>query len=253
MQQNLNFRKSDFGSSELSNVLEQAYMIQAKGDRFIQKQSFGPSFLSYNHTTCPKYWYHLFKGVDIEEDVDPLGIAVMASGTAAHDRIQQLFQNLDILVAKEIEITMKSPPIRGYLDMLVRWGDEIVVGEIKTTNQESFMYRQATMKPSVSHLIQLLIYMRATGKQKGFFYYENRNTLQFLIIPVIMNEKNEKILDDVLGWLKETYSAFENDTMPLRPFRKSSKMCKHCPIAAVCWLSENDGEIKINPQVLPEI
>ena len=148
---------------------------------------------------------------------------------------------------------MKNPPIRGYIDALVKIDGEILVGEIKTTRQESFIFRQNSMKPTIKHLYQVLIYLKATGKKNGFLLYENKNDNTFLIIPVSMTEENEKILDDMLNWLREVYSTWEDGKLPTRPFTKKSKQCKTCPLWNVCWNEQPDGDIDVDPMVVAKI
>lgn len=241
LQQNLNFRKDVFDVEGLSNALEKGYLDHNKDRDFVQKKSFSPSSLGYQHSTCARYWYQLFEGVAWDEKMDAISVPTMWNGTDAHTRIQTILEEMEILVSKEVEINFADPPIRGFIDVLVRWDSEVVVGEIKTTSQEAFLVKQNLMKAAPAHLLQLLIYMKATGKKKGFVIYENRNSLQYIIIPVEMDEKNDKIVNDVFKWLRLVWKSWEDKEIPQRPFRKSSKICKHCPIMAACWDREDEG------------
>lgn len=242
-------------AKKLEAVLEDAYLARKRPDGFTQKKTFAPSSIGYNHGTCPRYWFLAFNGAEfVENGTDALGVANMAYGVDAHTRIQSLFKEAGILVDEEVEVKLNDPPIRGFIDVLIRWEDEVVVGEIKTTRQESFIFRQTTMKPMATHLIQILIYMKATGKQNGFVLYENKNDQTFLVIPVEWNDKHEALLEEVFDWLRIVYSTYEDDVLPMRPFRKQEgKVCMACPLNKVCWEDNPEGTVKISRMEVPTV
>lgn len=253
--QGLYFRKQPdaFDVSELSKVLEEAYLAKRRPDGHTQKKSFAPSTVGYGHGTCARYWYLAFEGGNTVDLTDALGIANMSYGTQAHERIQGLMRDAGILIDDEVELLANDPPIRGFMDALVRWKGERVVGEIKTTRQEIFAHRQATMKPAGYHLLQVLIYMWITKCKHGFLLYENKNSQEFLIIPVEMNPENEKILNETLEWLRNTYKAWTDKTPPNRPFTKRSKNCKNCPFFDHCWSDDSpEPTVEIPAMVVPK-
>jgi CRISPR/Cas system-associated exonuclease Cas4 (RecB family) len=109
------------------------------------------------------------------------------------------------------------------------------------------------MKGAPYHLLQILIYMRITGCQYGFLLYENKNTQEFLIIPVEMSEENAAILDRSLDWLRTVRKAWEDQTLPTRPFTRRSIPCKGCPVAASCWAEDAPvGVVDIPAMGVPE-
>ena len=145
----------------IAEVLSAAYLKQRRPDGFTQKKTFAPSSIAYSKGKCPRYWSIAFSGEEFEENTDAMGIANMANGTQAHERIEQLFEDAGILIEKEVEILLSDPPIRGFADVMIQWNGKTVIGEIKTTRSDMFAHRKATMKPSVNHLLQILIYMHA--------------------------------------------------------------------------------------------
>lgn len=247
--QNLKFRKEaegQFSPAALSAFMEEQY-LKANRTKETQKYSFSPSSIGYGHGTCPRYWYLAFSGGTFVDKNDAQGIANMSNGTYAHERLQKLFRESGILVDEEIEVRLSDPPVRGFIDVMIRWEGEVLPGEIKTARSEVFTWRQTQMKPSGNHLLQLLIYLKATGKPRGFLYYENKNSQEFLILPIEMNEKNEKILEDALNWMREVYANWESDgdTLPKRPFQKRNKICQNCPLFDDCWNKNEDGTVLI--------
>lgn len=254
----IRFRKvaddSGFTPSKLVDALNAGYLTQRRPDKWTQKTTFSPSSIGYGHAVCPRYWYLAFDGGDFIENGDGMGVAIMASGTASHARIQGALKASGVLVAEEVEIRLSDPPIRGFMDVLIRVDDETVVGEIKTTSENIFNAKRTSMKPSPNHLFQILIYMKATGRQKGFLLYENRNTLEVLVIEVDFTEANEAILENALDWMRMVYKAWEDRELPTRPFRNQSvKVCQNCPLNKVCWEDTPEGDVKLPKMEVPAL
>lgn len=245
-----------FDVKGMGQVLEQAYLDSRREPSDRAKVSFAPSGVGYKAGTCPRQWFYAFTGgVVREDDTDAMGVANMAYGTEAHERIQGLFEKSGILVEKERELRLPAtdtqPPIGGYVDLIVDWQGEEVVGEIKTTMQESFVSKQAKGRGAGYHIIQLLIYMKALGKEKGFLLYENKNLQQMLIVPVTMNVENKKLADDTWDWMIKTYKNWQNGTLPKRPFRTNSVVCKACPFKKHCWEGE-EGVVSLPVLEVPK-
>lgn len=254
------FKKAGLDPAAIADIVEQGYLAKRRASGHIQKKTFSPSTIGYGHGTCPRYWYHAFSGAWFDESgTDAQGVANMETGTNEHANIQKIFEDAGLLEASEVEITIENPPIRGFLDAVINWEGESVVAEFKTTRQDIFAFREASGKPAPYHLIQLLIYLRATGRKRGFLLYLNKNDQTVLVIPVELDETNEKILDDVFEWLRAVRQAWESDTTPERPFRKAkdgtpaeNKICSACPVKRDCFAA-GDGMVKIARMELPKL
>jgi len=236
---NLKFKKHDgrFKPEEFARMLNDAYLATKREDQITTKKSFSPSTLGYGYGNCPRYWYMAFKGAMFVNDNDAVAIANMAQGTQAHARLQGLIKTFPNHVSEELEITNEYPPIRGFIDLIMDYSGN-VVGEIKTAKQEIWDVRKVTMASSPNHLLQLLTYMKLKDADEGFFLYENKNTLEALIIPVQMNARNKKIIDGMFLWMCEVWDNFKDGGLPMRPFTKSSSSCKYCPVKKECWAGE---------------
>lgn len=247
-----------FGLDKLSELLETAYQHDARPPSDRQKKSFAPSGIGYGSGTCPRQWYYAFTGGVIREDeTDSVGIANMAYGTDAHARLQKVFEKAGILVEAERKIdTIKSdefPPILGYIDLIINWQGEEAVGEIKTTSQESFVSKAAKNQPAGYHLLQVLIYMKVTGIDKGFLLYENKNTQGLLLLPVLWNEANKKLIDDTIEFMNKTYKSWQDGQKPVRPFRsEKSPACKSCPFTKHCWEDSEEGVVTLPVLEVPK-
>jgi CRISPR/Cas system-associated exonuclease Cas4 (RecB family) len=232
-------------------MMEEAYG-ESKGFVFTQKKTFSPSTVGYGHGNCPRYWFIAFNGAEFEEQFDAMARANMDNGTMAHDRIQKAMGKTGTLRATETEITHDDPPIRGFADAIIEWNGKEVVGEIKTAKQEVWDARKAEMKPSPNHLLQVLIYMKIRKAEQGFLFYENKNDQTFLVIPINISERNKQIANDLFDWMRTTYKAYKDNTLPERAFTKSQSACKYCPVKKVCWKEMDEGVINLPALVPPK-
>lgn len=240
-----------FDVEKMAKLLDEAYLATRREPSDRAKKSFAPSGIGYGSGKCARQWFYAFNGGIIrEEDNDSTGIANMAYGTEAHERIQKLFERAGILLKAEKEIISEDPPIFGYADLIIKWQGEEVVGEIKTTMQESFVSKKHKMKPAGYHLLQVLLYMWVLDLNKGFLLYENKNMQNMLVIPVTWNAENKKLVEDTIEWLRTVRSNWEAGTLPKRPFTQKSPACKSCPFKTHCWEDEV-GEVVIPPLEVP--
>ena len=216
-----------------------------RGPEFKTKKTFSPSALVYGNGACPRYWYLAFDGAEFVDDADAYAVANMSSGTMGHERIQKAIEDAGIMVEKEKRIVSQDPPIFGFADAVVQWEEEQPVVEIKTMKEESFMYRKHAKPPSY-HLMQLIIYMKILGKKLGILLYENKNSHELHAIPVEVNDEYKAWAEYAFDWMRKVRKAWEDRTLPQKPYRSNSKVCKGCPIAAACASAEK-GKIKIEP------
>jgi hypothetical protein len=157
-------------------------------------------------------------------------------------------------VAEEEEIINEYPPIRGFIDLIMEYDNETVIGEIKTAKQEVWDTRQAEMSPSPNHLLQLLTYMKLKDAKEGFFLYENKNTQEILIIPVSMNDRNKKIIEDTFLWMREVWDNFKEGDLPMKPegATKTKMPCTYCPIKKECYSKDTPvGTVQIERFKVP--
>jgi len=256
---NLKFKKHTgkfFDPEKFASMLDEAYLNTKRPDGQMTKKSFSPSSLGYGHGNCPRYWYMAFSGVVFVDDNDSVAVANMAQGTQAHERLQKLIKTMPEFVAEEEEIINEYPPIRGFIDLIMEYDGETVIGEIKTAKQEVWDTRQSEMKSSGNHMLQLLTYMKLKNAKEGFFLYENKNTQEILLIPVSMNEKNKKIIEDTFIWLQEVWDNFKDGDLPMRPQGaiKSRMPCTYCPIKKACWAKDAEmGTVQIELFEVPKI
>lgn len=247
------FADKSFKVEEMIELLNNAYLSGRREPYDRAKNSFAPSGVGYGSGTCARKWYYDFTGGNMrEEDNDATGVANMAYGSEAHKRIQGLFETAGILISAEQKLTFEDPPIYGFYDVLINWHDEQVVGEIKTTMQESFVSKKAKGKPAGYHLLQVLIYMKILELDKGFLLYENKNLQNMLIIPVTWTDANKVLIDETFDWMRTVYANWKEDKLPKRPFKSDkSPACKSCYFTEHCW-KDDDGVIDLPVLKVPK-
>jgi CRISPR/Cas system-associated exonuclease Cas4 (RecB family) len=239
--------KPAFDVDGMIQVIEKGYVVD-RVEKFQQKKSFAPSSITYNegNGVCARYWYLAFEGNIFEDFSTPSGVANMDSGTASHERIQLAMQKSGILKDSEFKIVLDNPPIYGYVDALLEWNGEDIVGEIKTTNNDAFEYRKKVGRPKIDHVEQILIYMKLLGKPKGLVIYENKNNHELLLFPIEVNDTYRKWIDNTFSWMQEVRKAWTDRQLPIKTYRSNSKVCKTCPVRKACDAA-GDGTIKITP------
>lgn len=232
-----------FDTEGMEELLEQGSATMGRPNGFVKKKSFAPSGVGYGSGTCPRYWYYAFHGAEFVYNNTARQRANMDAGTAAGERIAKLFDAAGLLNASEFKIINEDPPIFGYGDLAVTWQGEQMVGEVKTTRTESFGTRAAAMAAPGYQLIQLLIYMKVLGKEKGFFVIEDKNDHSLLILPIRMTEQRNKLVEEVFEWMRTVKAASDADTLPKRPFTPKSMQCKSCPVWDTCWSGYRRGSV----------
>lgn len=231
-------------TKDLISKIETGYLID-QGTEFKKKKTFSPSSLVYGNGACPRYWFLAFTGADFTSDNDAYSVANMASGTQAHERIQKAITDAGIMVEQEKRIVAADPPIFGFADAVIQWGEDQPVVEIKTMREEAFAYRKHAKPPSY-HLMQLIIYMKILGKKFGILLYENKNSHELHAITVEPTEEYKAWVDYAFDWMRKVRAQWESGEIPAKPYRSNSKVCKGCPVASTCAVSEK-GKTKIEP------
>ncbi len=239
----------------LYKTIEDA-QLQKRRTGTTKKVSFSPSSIGYQHGSCPRYWFYMFEGVTYGEeyvdDTSAQSLATMENGTYTHDRLQSLLKTAGIVVDLEREINLTDPPIRGFVDAILEIEGDEVIGEIKSAKQEVFQIRKTQNKPSLNHMLQLLLYMYVLERRYGVFIYENKNTQELLIIPVIMNDRRKREIEKLIEWMRTVRKTWEDKKLPVRPYTKKSRVCKKCQLFEHCW-SGPQGDIAVEEMPVSEL
>lgn len=244
-----------------SHILDTAAIIEKinsgyvanQEPKYTKKKTFAPSTLIFGHGECPRYWYFAFEGNIFENNNDAYSVANMSSGTMSHDRIQKAMLDSGIAVTyldddnnptTEFKVTNDDPPIFGWGDAMLNVENEEVIGEIKTMKAESFEHYKIKGEPADYHVKQLIIYMKILKKSKGVLIYENKNNHDLLAFPIEVTPKYKEWIDNTFEWMRVVYKSWKDKELPQKNYRANSKICKNCPVKAVCATAE-PGVVKI--------
>ena len=251
----VHFRKSGVDPRRVNEIIEAGYKAMERETKVRKKETFAPSSIAYGHGTCPRYWYLAFEGTyEFDESgTDAMALANMDNGIYFHDRFAKVLTASGNVVSVEEELIMEDPPIRGFIDAIIDVDGEHVVVEAKSSKQEWFVMKENSMKPSVNHLYQILIYLKGKGLKNGVLIYENKNDQSVLVIPVELDDFNNEVIEKAFDWMREVRANWDNQTLPTRPWTQKNKNCKGCPLFKECWENLPDGEVKIKPMELVKL
>lgn len=230
---------------EMIDKIQSGYLVGRETKRRVKK-SFSPSSLVYGNGKCPRYWYYAFSGADFSDDADAYAVANMSNGTMSHERIQKAMKDSGIMTEDEVKVINEDPPIFGFADGMLSWDEKELVAEIKTMREESFQYRKQSNKAPVYHLEQLILYMKVLKKSEGVLIYESKNSHELHIIPVEVNDDYIRWVDGAFEWMRAVRKTWEDEVMPMKPYRSNSKVCKGCPVKETCFAGPK-GDVKMLP------
>jgi CRISPR/Cas system-associated exonuclease Cas4 (RecB family) len=213
--------------------------------KHMQKKTFAPSTLVWNHGICPRYWYLAFEGNEFYKYETGKAITNMDSGTDRHKRIQDALHKTGMLIDNERKTVFDDPPIFGYVDSFINWKDSEYIVEIKTCNNDAFDRHKRSNTASSYHILQLLIYMKIYKKKNGILLYENKNTHEMLAVPVNISQGHVDFVEYLFDWMREVYAAWKDKKLPEVPFKNNDiKICQACPLQKACK-DAPAGDIKI--------
>lgn len=163
-------------------------------------------------------------------DPSPRTSNIFHTGTAMHLRWQMAGLTEGWLVEAEIPVPENSIRISGTMDGIDYKGRIV---ELKSAHHDNYM-RVMSFGPLKGHLAQMAGYMIATGRDEGAFLYEDKNTQDYVEIPVTRGEvpiyeteeRIERLWDSVER--KDLYEPLS------QCLEKTGMAYKLCPYAKQC-------------------
>lgn len=221
-------QKAPEGKVEISlEVAIDEHLEKRNSPSFKKVNGFHPSYTNQ----CSRYWYYLFEGTEVTSSFRPQTYRIFDNGHAVHERLYSYFREMGILVAEEIPVDYKEPPIEGTADGIIDWyGHKLI--ELKSISSEGFHYRQLYNKPKDEHYRQAQIYMRCLDLPSGYVIYENKNNQEILPIHI---ERDDQFIDKLFVKYNKIYTNFLDKKIPKQPYKRSSANCSSCDLAAMCW------------------
>ncbi len=139
----------------------------------IRKDNFSPSLAA----NCPRYIQFVMDAVKEETERKGLNIRKLDAGKDMHNRYQQYFTNMGILVGSEIRLVIENPPIHGFIDAIIKSGGREWLVELKSRGHEVGGIKWEDFRaPPIEHEVQWQLYAKYNGPKEGFILVENKST-----------------------------------------------------------------------------
>lgn len=188
-------------------------------------------------------------------------LSVLENGTAFHNRMENTFKDMGILIAPELSLKDKELCISGRSDAIV-WNfiddpvenedsienriqlytpqeelvyvgpkSRVLIIELKSIKDKKF-HKLSKKKPLKEHEMQLQLYFYLTGIDKGIILYENKNsqeTKEYIV------EKDDKIIESVLKEIKYCVDLAKKHELAPRTLMPTDVQCRYCDYRDICW------------------
>jgi CRISPR-associated protein Cas4 len=184
-----------------------------------------------------KVWYSYKHPQEVKPDL----AKIFELGNIMHDFV------VDVLKSDknhEVELLKSEFPLKiqgddflvsGRVDdlILVKESGKSWVVEVKSTKSVDYVN-----KASSTHLMQLQLYMHATGIHNGMMLYVDKTNLKSKIFPVEYSEEKAKEIMERFGQL---HKLLTQGLLPIAEARKSNDMnwmCRFCEYNEKCEKNE---------------
>jgi CRISPR/Cas system-associated exonuclease Cas4 (RecB family) len=199
-------------------------------------------------------------------------LLIMDNGTYFHNRMEELFERMNILIAPELKLKHDELRISGRSDAII-WnfmkpegaivegdkeielykptddGEELVykglasdvmIVEFKSINTKNFEKYLPKTKPKKEHEMQLQLYFYLTGIREGLVYYENKNTQEQKYYHVTYDQS---IIDEVISDIQYVIKHIDAGTLPPRDYQPLDFQCRYCDFRDICYPQKNSYNI----------
>lgn len=196
-------------------------------------------------------------------------VLILDNGTYFHNRMEDYFEKMGIMVAPELKLRDEELRISGRSDAIIynfmkdpdkeipddkviklykpvynedgeETGEELVyeglasdvlIVEFKSSKDKAYNDYIPKTKPDKKHEMQLQLYFYLTGIRAGMVYYENKNTQDHKYHYV---EYNPTIVQQIINDIKFVIDHIDNDKLPEREFQPTSFECRYCDYRDIC-------------------
>lgn len=185
-----------------------------------------------------KVWYSYKHPMEIETDK----LKIFEIGNILHEFIIDVMKNeknVDHLSFLESEIPFKLDRkdfiISGRLDdvVIAKENEEMMIIEVKSVRD-----LRGVDEPNKTHVMQLQLYMHATGIHQGVILYVDKNNLRTKSFEIKYDENHSM---DILERFKNLHELLKKDVLPIDEFKQSKDdiwLCNMCEYRAKCDRNE---------------
>lgn len=203
---------------------------------------------------------------------DGKGQLVLENGTSFHNRMEDIFEKMGIMIAPEVKLKNEKYRISGRTDALI-WnhfmddedepGEEIELYQPNDEGEDELVYKgpsNAVMlvefksikskgyneyipktKPKKEHEMQLQLYFYLTGISMGMVYYENKDTQEQKYYIV---HRDEVMIQEILKDIEFIIDYTDQGKLPEKEFQPTSFECRYCNYRDLCHPVVNQYSIE---------
>jgi CRISPR/Cas system-associated exonuclease Cas4 (RecB family) len=180
-----------------------------------------------------KVWYSYKHPQPVKMDL----VKIFEVGNLMHDFIAEVMRSernpeVELLQSEfPFKMEMDGFTVSGRIDdvLLVKESGERMLVEVKSTKSVDY-----TERPNASHVMQLQLYMHATGIHDGIVLYVEKATLRTKAFPVAYDAG---AAGAAIERFRQLHRALTENTLPgpeARGSRETAWMCKTCDYAERC-------------------
>jgi len=159
-----------------------------------RKGVFYPSSIA---NPCDRMLWLSFNGLMPRMPLPPNLKRIFENGSSLEERVSKWFEDLGLLLDREISVKFADPPISGRIDFLIKHQDgHIYPIELKSINQRGF---SALKRPKPEHSVQLQMYLNMGDFSRGSVLYECKDNQKLKAYAIERNEDEwQRILERCL-------------------------------------------------------
>lgn len=165
-----------------------------------------------------------------EDAPSPRTANIFHNGTMTHLRWQMAGLTEGWLTVAEVPIGENPMSLSGTMDGIDFLGRVV---EIKSAHHDNYL-KVVSFGPITGHLHQMAGYMLATGRTEGVFLYEDKNTQEYVEVPVT---RDEVPLSETEARVAELWGSVEGQHL-YEPMSKcidrEGMMYRLCPFKSRC-------------------
>lgn len=256
--------------TNLVSTLIDQQLVKKNEERNINRPKFRKHFYASDGLTyqyggkCPRALTYEFIQLNLGVEPSPIDIRSLRTfsiGEHFHDWIQELIINTGTATAiEEFNINQVILPnntilyikhkqlsnrlvfeydnikITGRIDIKLKIATKEYVVDIKSIKSNRFIELQS---PKLAHILQVQLYMAATGIKRGILIYVDKSTSQFK--EWVFTYDSSFVAIHLVYYQNLKLQYIDQNKLPERPYAKPGVFCReYCKWNKPCWEENNE-------------
>lgn len=202
-------------------------------------------------------------------EIDGRNLLIMENGTYFHNRMEDLFSKMGIMIAPELSLKDEELRISGRSDAII-WNfinqdkvkdlytdeitlkdkeenvvyqgpaSDVLIVEFKSIKDRGYEEYVPKTKPKREHEMQLQLYFYLTGIRQGLVYYEDKDNQNQKYFHITYNEQ---LVNEIVGDIRFIIQCIDEGKLPDREFEPTSFQCRYCDFRDICHPVKKDYDL----------